>query len=72
ARSIAKHFFSPLDPAYADAVNRDAETVEFTEAEERAVKRKIDVVVLPLIVCSGNAHTLAAFNTHFVSAPYCG
>jgi hypothetical protein len=29
-----KHFFSPLDPAYADAVNRDAETVEFTEAEE--------------------------------------
>ncbi|KAJ6481767.1 MFS general substrate transporter [Mycena sanguinolenta] len=71
-----KHFFSPLDPAYADAVNRDAETVEFTDAEERAVKHKIDVVVLPLIVCSyifnqfdrtniGNAHTLPAFNTHF-------
>ncbi|KAF7342036.1 MFS general substrate transporter [Mycena venus] len=71
-----KHFFSPLDPAYADAVNRDAETVQFTEAEERAVKHKIDVVVLPLIVCSyifnqfdrtniGNAHTLAAFNNHF-------
>ncbi|KAJ7805754.1 MFS general substrate transporter [Mycena olivaceomarginata] len=75
-KASRKHFFSPLDPAYADAVNRDAETVEFTEAEERAVKRKIDVVVLPLIVCSyifnqfdrtniGNAHTLAAFNTHF-------
>ncbi|KAJ7859580.1 MFS general substrate transporter [Mycena leptocephala] len=71
-----KHFFSPLDPAYADAVNRDAETVEFTEAEERAVKHKIDMVVLPLIVCSyifnqfdrtniGNAHTLTAFNENF-------
>jgi hypothetical protein len=64
-----KHFFSPLDPGYADAVNLDAETVEFTEAEEvrahlfvsgkqlvsnllqRAVKGKIDRVVLPLIVC---------------------
>ncbi|KAJ7291058.1 MFS general substrate transporter [Mycena rebaudengoi] len=67
-----KHFFSPLDSGYADAVHRDAETVEFTEAEERAVKRKIDVVVLPLIVCRydrtniGNAHTLKPFNEHFV------
>ncbi|KAK7042317.1 MFS general substrate transporter [Favolaschia claudopus] len=71
-----KHFFSPLDPAYADAVNRDAETVEYTEAEEKAVKRKIDTVVLPLIVSSyifnqfdrtniGNAHTLAPFNANF-------
>lgn len=34
-----KHFFSPLDSGYADAVHRDAETVEFTEAEEvRAVR----------------------------------
>ncbi|KAJ7326311.1 MFS general substrate transporter [Mycena albidolilacea] len=79
-KASRKHFFSPLDPAYADAVNRDAETVEFTAAEERAVRRKIDVVVLPLIVTRclifatdrtniGNAHTLTAFNTHFVSAP---
>ncbi|KAJ7177895.1 MFS general substrate transporter [Mycena filopes] len=71
-----KHFFSPLDPSYADAVNRDAEAVEFTEADERAVRRKIDFVVLPLIVCSyifnqfdrtniGNAHTLPEFNNHF-------
>ena len=29
-----KHFFAPLDPAYADAVNKDAEFVEFTEDEE--------------------------------------
>ncbi|KAJ6454545.1 MFS general substrate transporter [Mycena vitilis] len=64
-KAARKHFFSPLDPAYADAVNLDAETVEYTEAEERAVKRKIDVVVLPLIVCSGNAHTLTAFNENF-------
>ncbi|KAJ7135487.1 MFS general substrate transporter [Mycena crocata] len=75
-----KHFFSPLDPGYADAVNRDAETVEFTEAEERAVKRKIDMVVLPLIVCRcvgfridrtniGNAHTLPEFNKHFIYLP---
>ncbi|KAJ7481694.1 MFS general substrate transporter [Mycena latifolia] len=69
-----KHFFSPLDPGYAEAVNLDAETVEYTEAEERAVMRKIDFVVLPLIVCryvafslfySGNAHTLTEFNKNF-------
>jgi hypothetical protein len=29
-----KHFFSPLDPTYADAVHRDAEAVEFTAEEE--------------------------------------
>lgn len=29
-----KHFFSPLDPAYADAVHRDAESVEFSPEEE--------------------------------------
>ena len=29
-----KHFFAPLDPAYADAVNKDAEFVEFTADEE--------------------------------------
>ena len=29
-----KHFFSPLDPAYADAVHRDAESVEYSAEEE--------------------------------------
>jgi len=29
-----KHFFSQLDPAYADAVNRDAETIEYSIEEE--------------------------------------
>ncbi|KAG6826188.1 hypothetical protein H0H87_007716, partial [Tephrocybe sp. NHM501043] len=29
-----KHFFAPIDSAYADAVHRDAETVEYTEEEE--------------------------------------
>lgn len=29
-----KHFFSPLDPSYADAVQRDAETVQYTLEEE--------------------------------------
>ncbi|KAJ6550729.1 MFS general substrate transporter [Mycena sp. CBHHK59/15] len=78
ARPTRAHFFSPLDPGYADAVNRDAEGVEYTEAEEHAVRHKIDVVVLPLIVCSyifnqfdrtniGNAHTLKAFNENFVT-----
>lgn len=29
-----KHFFSPLDPSYADAVHRDAATVEYSAEEE--------------------------------------
>lgn len=29
-----KHFFSSLDPAYADAVHRDAQSVQFTELDE--------------------------------------
>lgn len=28
------HFFSPLDPAVAEAVNKDAETVEYTPEED--------------------------------------
>ncbi|KAJ3779007.1 MFS general substrate transporter [Lentinula raphanica] len=70
------HFFSPLDPAVAEAVNRDAETVEYTADEEYKVKRKIDNVVLPLVICSyifnqfdrtniGNAHVITAFNENF-------
>lgn len=29
-----RHFFSPLDPTYAEAVNRDAEDVKYTPEEE--------------------------------------
>lgn len=29
-----KHFFSPLDASYAEAVHRDAERVQFTPEEE--------------------------------------
>jgi hypothetical protein len=29
-----KHFFSPLDSAWAEAVHRDAETVQYTPEEE--------------------------------------
>lgn len=29
-----KHFFSSLDPAFADAVHRDAQSVQFTELDE--------------------------------------
>ncbi|KZT28221.1 MFS general substrate transporter [Neolentinus lepideus HHB14362 ss-1] len=71
-----KHFFSPLDPSYAEAVHKDAESVDFTQEEERAVRRKIDRVVLPLVVCSyvfnqfdrtniGNAHVIPAFNQNY-------
>ncbi|CAK5263390.1 unnamed protein product [Mycena citricolor] len=51
-KATRKHFFSPLDRSYAEAVNLDAEGVEFDQAEERRVRRKIDRVVLPLIVAS--------------------
>ncbi|KAG5644024.1 hypothetical protein DXG03_009239 [Asterophora parasitica] len=46
-----KHFFAPIDSAYANAVHRDAATVGYTEEEEKRVKRKIDKTVLPLVVC---------------------
>ncbi|KAH9848661.1 major facilitator superfamily domain-containing protein [Lenzites betulinus] len=60
-----KHFFSPPDATLADAVNRDADSVEFTEEEERIVKRKIDARVLTLVICRGNAHVLKPFNENF-------
>ncbi|KAL4259179.1 hypothetical protein AB1N83_007018 [Pleurotus pulmonarius] len=71
-----EHFFSSLDPASADAVHRDAQSVQFTELDEKAVRRKIDNRVLPLVICSyifnqfdrtniGNAHVLKAFNDNF-------
>ncbi|CAA7268786.1 unnamed protein product [Cyclocybe aegerita] len=75
-RAHRKHFFAPFDPAYAAAVHRDAESVEYTPEEEWTVKRKIDNRVLPLVVCSyvfnqfdrnniGNAHVLPAFNANY-------
>ncbi|RDB17127.1 hypothetical protein Hypma_001651 [Hypsizygus marmoreus] len=71
-----KHFFAALDQAYADAVHNDAAGVEYDDVEERAVRRKIDNRVLPLVICSyvfnqfdrtniGNAHVIPAFNEHY-------
>ncbi|KAK7056694.1 hypothetical protein VNI00_002411 [Paramarasmius palmivorus] len=71
-----RHFFSPLDETYAAAVHEDAKTVEYTPEEDYKVKRKIDNVVLPLVICSyvfnqfdrtniGNAHVLEEFNENF-------
>ncbi|OBZ66887.1 hypothetical protein A0H81_13333 [Grifola frondosa] len=75
-KAVRKHFFSPPDGALAEAVHRDAANVEYTEEEERAVKRKIDVRVLSLVICSyifnqfdrtniGNVHVVPAFNENF-------
>ena len=33
-KAMRNHFFAPLDSAYADAVDKDAEFVEFTADEE--------------------------------------
>ncbi|KAI0664161.1 MFS general substrate transporter [Cubamyces menziesii] len=71
-----RHFFSPPDAALADAVNQDADNVEYTEEEEKAVRHKIDMRVLTLVVSSyifnqfdrtniGNAHVIKAFNENF-------
>ncbi|KAJ3561686.1 hypothetical protein NP233_g10043 [Leucocoprinus birnbaumii] len=75
-RAQRKHFFSPLDPALAEAVHKDAEHVRYTPEEERKVQRKIDNTVLPLIIVSyifnqfdrtniGNAHVIEAFNENY-------
>ncbi|KAF9523136.1 MFS general substrate transporter [Crepidotus variabilis] len=68
--------FFRLDKEYANAVRLDAEEVDYSEAEERKVCRKIDLTVLPLIICSyvfsqfdrvnsGNAHLIDDFNKNF-------
>lgn len=44
-KPIRKHFFSPLDVSYADAVHRDAATVVFTEAEEVCLYRTHIIVL---------------------------
>ena len=41
-KAIRKHFFSPLDPAFAEAVHKDAEGVQYTEEEEVSARRNID------------------------------
>ncbi|RDX40819.1 MFS general substrate transporter [Lentinus brumalis] len=75
-KPVRKHFFSPPDGTLAEAVNRDADNVQFTDVEEKAVRRKIDLRVLSLVVASyifnqfdrtniGNAHVLKAFNDNF-------
>ncbi|KAL7284659.1 hypothetical protein ACG7TL_001956 [Trametes sanguinea] len=62
-----KHFFSPPDAALAEAVNRDADNVEFTEEEEvKAVRRKIDLRVLTLVVSS---YIFNQFGQHLVRIP---
>lgn len=38
-KPVRRHFFSPPDGALADAVNRDADEVEFTEEEEVGRRR---------------------------------
>ncbi|KAH9912232.1 MFS general substrate transporter [Amylocystis lapponica] len=60
-----RNFFAQTDNTRADAVHKDAETVEYTEEEERIVRRKIDKTVLTLVIFSGNAHILPAFNENF-------
>ncbi|KAH9910536.1 MFS general substrate transporter [Fomitopsis serialis] len=75
-RARRRQFFSRLDTEVADAVNKDAETVEFTADEEKTVRRKIDRRVLSLVIGSylfnqfdrtniGNVHTVAAFNENY-------
>ncbi|KIY43386.1 MFS general substrate transporter [Fistulina hepatica ATCC 64428] len=64
-RPKRKHFFSHLSADHAEAVHKDAEDVEYTPEEEKAVRRKIDNRVLSLIILSGNVHTLQAFNDNF-------
>ncbi|KAA1471921.1 MFS general substrate transporter [Dentipellis sp. KUC8613] len=69
-------FFSALRAEYADAVHRDAAEVEYTEKEEKRVRRKIDNRVLTLVIASyifnqfdrtniGNAHVIKAFNDNY-------
>lgn len=71
-----RNFFSPLDTTVADAVHKDAEFVEYTEEEERSVRKKIDRRVLSLVIGSylfnqfdrtniGNVHVIPAFNENF-------
>ncbi|KAF8062211.1 MFS general substrate transporter [Lyophyllum atratum] len=80
AKAQRAHFFSALDRSYAEAVHLDAGTVEYSEKEERAVRRKIDNRILPLVICRyvnfhiaaqchintiGNAHVINAFNENY-------
>ncbi|KXN84013.1 hypothetical protein AN958_00572 [Leucoagaricus sp. SymC.cos] len=64
-----KHFFSPLDPTCAEAVHKDAETVQYTPEEERRVRRKIDNRVLPLVIVSFVFNQFGVF-VGFVCLPF--
>ncbi|KAH9929023.1 MFS general substrate transporter [Epithele typhae] len=74
--AVKSGLFARPDPVLAEAVNKDADTVDFTEAEEKAVRRKIDKRVLTLVILSyvfnqfdrtniGNAHVITEFNENF-------
>ena len=45
-------FFGGLDRTAAEDIEREAENVTYTAEEERAVRRKVDLRVLPIIVLS--------------------
>ncbi|KAF8580766.1 MFS general substrate transporter [Ramaria rubella] len=64
-RQSRLHFFSSLDAKVADAVKKDAKRVTYTEVEEYIVRRKVDKRILPLVIASGNAHVIPAFNENF-------
>ncbi|CCM05612.1 uncharacterized protein FIBRA_07841 [Fibroporia radiculosa] len=65
------HFFSPLDAQLAEAVHNDADSVVYTEEEERAVRKKIDMRVLTYLFNQfdrtniGNVHVIDAFNENY-------
>ncbi|EGO26897.1 hypothetical protein SERLADRAFT_436717 [Serpula lacrymans var. lacrymans S7.9] len=67
-----RQLFSPLDSSLASAVHKDAECVEYTTKEERAVKRKIDNRVLTLVICRQVSHILRSHTsaTYLVSLRY--
>lgn len=45
-------FFGGLDRTAAEDIEREAENITYTAEEERAVRRKVDFRVLPIIVLS--------------------
>ncbi|TFY63736.1 hypothetical protein EVG20_g6198 [Dentipellis fragilis] len=60
-------FFSALSAEYADAVHRDAAEVEYTEKEEKHVRRKIDNRVLTLVIARFVPSLFKpSFGSHFV------
>ncbi|KAI0032072.1 MFS general substrate transporter [Vararia minispora EC-137] len=75
-QSWIKSFTSQPSKDHAAAVQADAEQVVYDAAEEKKVRRKIDFVVLPLVVSAyifnqfdrtniGNAHVITKFNENY-------